>query len=114
MALCGFLSMLFVGVKPLFCLGLFIGTAVSVINVCMLAWFTELSVNKGNRFLPGLGLLLRMVIYAAAFAITLLLLGSECVTGTAIGFVTVYAAIFFVNGVELRLAKKRMKREQEE
>jgi len=113
MVLCAFISIPFIGIRPLFCLGLLIGTAVSILNICLMTFLTETAVKNGNRFLPAIGMMLRMAIYAAAFIAALLLLGFAGGLGVAIGFITIYAAIFYVNAVQIRITKRNERRERE-
>jgi hypothetical protein len=113
MILCVVASFPIGGLKPYFCLGLLIGTLISILNVCLMTLITEISVQKENKFLPALGLLLRVIIYAAAFLVTLLYFGFEGGLGTAIGFLTVYVAIIYINAVDLRIAKKKAAKAQE-
>jgi ABC-type spermidine/putrescine transport system permease subunit II len=113
MVLCALISLPIIGLNPVFCFSLLIGTAISILNVCLMVLLTEIAVKNGNRFLPMLGMLLRVVIYAAAFLIALMQLGYPGGLGTAIGFLTVYIAIFYLNAVDIKLAKRRQRKAQE-
>ncbi|MDR2157178.1 MAG: hypothetical protein LBO81_05310 [Clostridiales Family XIII bacterium] len=99
MALCGLISLPVLGVNLLFVGGLIFGTAVSVLNISLLAFFTERSLLFGKPLLATVGLVLRMSLCGAAFVGSVTALGDMAGFGTAVGFVTVYAAVFWLNGV---------------
>ncbi|MDR1027835.1 MAG: hypothetical protein LBL63_00265 [Clostridiales Family XIII bacterium] len=106
MALCGVVSLPVLGVNLAFIGGLVFGAAVSALNIVLLAFFTERSLSQGKRSVAVSGFVLRMLIYGIAFVLSLTAPGRAASVGTAVGFVTTHAALFYLNGVRPWILKK--------
>jgi hypothetical protein len=106
MVICGIISLPISGFNLSLIGGLVLGAAVSSLNIFLLGFFTERALTRGQGFLGTIGFILRMLIYGGAFAVSLTMMGTVAAIGTAIGFMTAYAALFYLSGVRPWLLKK--------
>jgi MFS family permease len=98
----------------IFFFGLMAGTFASFINLYIMTYFTELSLQKGKKLLAFVGMLARMVIYIGVLVGALYLFGRHeyseglaCGIGAACGFLTYLIAIIWTNGIAPARRRRR-------
>ena len=92
----GFLP--FLGPDAAFAYGLALGTAVSVVNFNILAYTSRKLLNSGRAWLSFAGYIVRLAVYGFAFY-TALRVNLVAALGSALGFLTLKLAIYYVHGV---------------
>jgi MFS family permease len=107
-ALIAVVSILTGGFGVRFCLyflfGLLAGTLAAVINLFIMTYCTDIALNRGKKLMTVIGLVIRMVVYAAVFCGVFYLFGRDEYSagltagiGAGLGFLTSLIAIMWVN-----------------
>jgi hypothetical protein len=91
-------SLLFLGPDAAFAYGLALGTAVSVVNFNILAYMSQKLLNSGRAWLGFVCYLVRIAVYGFAF-FAALRVSLVAALGSALGFLTLKLAIYYVHGV---------------
>jgi hypothetical protein len=91
-------SLLFLGFDIGFAYGLALGTAVSVVNFNILAYTSRKLLNNGYVWMSFAGYIVRLVVYGFAFYAALRV-NLVAAFGSALGFLTLKLAIYYVHGV---------------
>ena len=99
MVLAAILSVLVLGISISFLLGLFIGTAVALINFALLAKANKMVLDERNPTIAIVGYFVRMLLYGAAFYLCLTRLGKGGGVASVIGFMMLYTSLFVVHGI---------------
>jgi hypothetical protein len=91
-------SLLFLGFDVGFAYGLVLGTAVSVVNFNILSYTSRKLLSNGHAWMGFAGYIVRLVVYGFAFYAALRV-GLVAALGSALGFMTMKLAIYYVHGV---------------
>ncbi|MDR0425462.1 MAG: ATP synthase subunit I [Clostridiales Family XIII bacterium] len=106
-------SLFFLGFSRDFAYGLALGTAIAIVNFNILAFTLQRVIANGKKWLMLASYLLRLCIYGFAFymAATISLVSAA---GTALGFVTLKIAIYYLHGFKAKFSKGRKARPEPE
>jgi hypothetical protein len=86
----------FLGFDLGFAGGLAIGTGISALNMSMLAFLAERSIDRRKVVLSVFGFALRVLIFGGGLSAAAFFFGQIAAFGMALGFLTVYVAVFMV------------------
>lgn len=106
-------SLPFLGLDAQFLYGLFLGTAIAVVNFNLMDFSFRLALELRKGAIAFLGFLLRLAVYGVAFYMSLRV-GLISGAGTALGFLTLKLALFYLHGYRPKFTKGRTVREEPE
>ncbi|QOX64564.1 ATP synthase subunit I [Anoxybacterium hadale] len=96
-----------------FLYGLALGTAIAIVNFNLMAFTFQLVLERHNASLAFIGYLIRLAVYGAGF-IASLHVGMISAMGTALGYLTLKLAMFYLHGLKAEFSKGRTVREEPE
>lgn len=85
-----------IGLNYKFALGLLLGTAISVVNLYLLAFQCRQVIMQGNKLISVWGYLLRLFLFGAV-AVICIKISLRCGVGAILGILTTKAAMFIVS-----------------
>ena len=104
-------SIPFLGMDVQFLYGLSLGTAIAIVNFNLMAITFRLVLEKRNRSIAFIGYLLRLAVYGGVFLISIRV-SLISALGTALGFLTLKLAMFYLHGFRAKFSKGRVVREE--
>ncbi len=104
-------SIPFLGFDVQFLYGLALGTAIAIVNFNLMAFTFHLVLERRNASLAFIGYLVRLAVYGAGFLASLQV-GMISALGTAIGYLTLKLAMFYLHGVKSEFSKGRIVRDE--
>jgi hypothetical protein len=105
-AVIGLASLPVLGLDAQFLYGLFLGTAIAIVNFSLMSFTFRLAleVRKGAGAIAFLGFLVRLAVYGIAFYMSVKVsLASGA--GTALGFLSLKLALFYLHGLKPKFSK---------
>ncbi|MDF3000813.1 MAG: hypothetical protein K0Q48_932 [Bacillota bacterium] len=96
-----------------FLYGLALGTAIAIVNFNLMALTFQFVLKRRNASLAFIGYLIRLAIYGAGFFASLQV-GIISAMGTALGYLTLKLAMFYLHGLKAEFSKGRIVREEPE
>ena len=106
-------SIPFLGLDAQFLYGLSLGTAIAIVNFNLMAITFRLVLEKRNRSIAFIGYLIRLAVYGGVFLISIRV-SMISALGTALGFLTLKLAMFYLHGFRAKFSKGRVVREESE
>lgn len=103
-------SLPFLGLDAQFLYGLLLGTAIAIVNFNLMAFSFWLALEWRKGAIAFLGFLVRLAVYGAAFYMSVKI-GLISGAGTALGFLTLKLALFYLHGFRPKYSKGRIVRE---
>jgi hypothetical protein len=104
-------SIPFLGLDAQFLYGLSLGTAIAIVNFHLMAITFRLVLEKRNRSIAFIGYLIRLAVYGGVFLISIRV-SLISALGTALGFLTLKLAMFYLHGFRAKFSKGRVVREE--
>jgi hypothetical protein len=106
-------SLFFLGFNRDFAYGLALGTAIAIVNFNILAFTLQMVIANGKKWLMLASYMMRLCIYGFAFYMAATI-GYVAAAGTALGFVTLKIAIYYLHGFRAKFSKGRKARPEPE
>lgn len=112
--ICQVISFFILGLDVLFTYGLFLGTAVAIVNFSILEGTLRIAMSGSSAAgIIIVGYLIRLAFYGFSFY-TCVTTSYPCGAGAAIGYLTVKVAIYYLHGFKAKFSTGRVVREEPE
>jgi hypothetical protein len=106
-------SLPFLGVDVQFFYGLALGTAIAIVNFNLMELTFRWTLELRKSSITVVGFFVRLVIYGIVFYMSIRI-GLVSALGTALGFLTLKLALFYLHGFKAKFSKGRTVREEPE
>ena len=104
-------SLPFLGLDAQFFYGLLLGTAIAIVNFNLMAFTFRQTLERRKSVIAFIGFFVRLAIYGFVFYMSIRI-GLISALGTALGFLTLKFALFYLHGFKPKFSTGRIVREE--